>query len=63
MLEKKEVLTEKDKGTTKAIGRMMRDMLIGSLSGAIGIYLTQPLDTVRVIYRKLRFSNIDQDIS
>ena len=29
--------------------RVARDLLCGSLSGAIGIYLTQPIDTVRVI--------------
>lgn len=28
--------------------RVVRDLINGMLSGAIGIYLTQPFDTVRV---------------
>ena len=30
--------------------RVAKDLLVGSLAGGISIFLTQPIDTVRVIY-------------
>jgi hypothetical protein len=39
--------------------RVFKDLLCGCLSGAIAIYLTQPLDTIRVKLSLLIFA--DQD--
>ena len=30
--------------------RVAKDLLVGSLAGGISIFLTQPIDTVRVIF-------------
>ena len=57
MVEREEVdikQHQKHPGETRTVAR---DLINGMLAGAIGIYLTQPFDTVRVRILVLTFNN------